>query len=672
MIEDVSSLPPPFIDMVTHPNIVFQGEDELESAAEFCQVALDADPAAFEARNRLGEIRLRQGRVGEAIAHFEHALVLAPESADALCNLGNALAAQKRFDEALACYDGVLALQPQHGAALNNRGNVLYALGRYPDAVSSYDASVAVMPNDPAPYFNRGLVRFALLQHAESIVDFDAAILRCPEHAEALHARGNALRALRRYEDAAASYVEAVKRNPHVSYALGDAIHARMQLCDWSDYDSALQQLINDVDEGRPAAVPFILFSLSDDPVAQLRCATDYANRNHSVTPLEPVRTRSGRGCKIRLAYLSAKFHEHAGARLIAELLELHDKQHFETVGISFGPDVQGPMRARLQATFDEFVDVRILGDQEVASLLRERKVDIAIDLMGYQENARPNIFAYRAAPVQVSFLSWTGTMGARFIDYIIGDNVVIPSEYEQYYSERVVWLPDSYQVNDSKKVISPNTPAKADVGLPDEGFVFCCFNNNFKITPPIFDVWMRLLKKVDASVLWLLSVTASAERNLRREARSRGVDPVRLVFAQRMPLPDHLARHRLADLFLDTTPCNAHVTASEALWAGLPVLTCMGRSFMSRVAGSLLTTLGIPELVTSSAGEYEARALELASNPRFMQELRERVVQGRSTAPLFNTDRFRRHIEAAYAKMWEIQQRGEKPKSFAVGTLCD
>ena len=657
-------------EVLQQANALYQ-KGQLDLAGSLYETALDLEPDCFEARNRLGMVRLRQGLVESAIDQFEHALIVNPASAEASCNLGNALATLKRFDEALACYDGALAVCPQHWGALNNRGNVLLALGRHDEAILSYGDAIELGSAQAAPYFNRGLAHFALLHYAESITDFDAAIERSPHHAEALQARGHSLRALRRYEEAAASYAEAVSRNPNLNYALGEAFNARLQLCDWTDYDVALQRLVDGVNAGQAVTVPFILFALSDDPVAQLSCAATYAQRNHSVAPL-PLAKHEHRGrSKIRVAYLSAKFREHAGAHLVAELLELHDKRRFETVGISFGPAVKDGMRARFEACFDEFFDVRAFTDADICELVREREVDIAIDLMGYQENARPNIFAYRAAPVQVSFLSWTGTMGGSFMDYVIGDHVVIPSGDERYYSENVVRLPESYQVNDSKKRISDRAPTRADVGLPQQGFVFCCFNNNFKITPAIFDVWMRLLKKVDGSVLWLLRATATAEGNLRREAQSRGVDPDRVVFAPKLPLADHLARHRLANLFLDTMPCNAHVTASDSLWTGLPVLTCMGRSFMSRVAGSLLNALDLPELVTTNIGEYEARAIELATNPSLMQELTQKVARNRTVAPLFDTDRFRRHIEAAYATMWSIHQRGEKPRGFAVQPIA-
>jgi protein O-GlcNAc transferase len=653
---------------LTQQALALHQKGDLEDAGSLYEDALRLDPHCFEARSMLGRVRLSQGRVHDATAELEKALVLKPDSLETLCSLGNALAAAQRYDEAVACYNGALSIRPDYFDALNNRGNTLSAVALHHEAIASYDAAVAVHPQHPAPYFNRGLARFALHQRAEAIADFDAVLARDPGHAEALQVRGHALRILRRDEEAAASYNEAVRRDPSLKYAMGDALHARMQLCDWTDHESALQRMLDGVKEGRPVAVPFVLLTLSDDPQAQLACATRYAQINHSLAPVPFGTTRRSGPRKIRLAYLSAKFHNHAGARLIAELLELHDRERFDLFGVSFGPKVAGDrMVERLESCFREFIDVRTLGDSDIVELIRARGVDIAVDLVGYGENARTNIFALRAAPVQVSFLGYPGTMGAPFIDYIVGDEVVIPRGYEHYYSEQVVRLAATYQVNDSKKRISERTPSRIELGLPEQGFVFCSFNNAFKITPTVFDVWMRLLRNVQGSVLWLLRGNPTAEANLRREAQIRGVDPERLVFAPRMGAEDHLARYRVADLFVDTFPCNAHVTASDALWVGLPFLTCVGRSFASRVAASLLCAMNLEELVTDSLKEYERRALELASNRALLQQIRERIAKNRRTTPLFDTNRFREQIESAYIAMYERQRRGERPQGFTV-----
>jgi predicted O-linked N-acetylglucosamine transferase (SPINDLY family) len=370
---------------------------------------------------------------------------------------------------------------------------------------------------------------------------------------------------------------------------------------------------------------------------------------------------------RIRLAYLSADFRVHPSSYLLAGMFEHHDRSRFETIALSFGDDDQSEIQNRLKGAFEHFIDVRNRSDLEVARLVRELEVDIAVDLMGHTRNQRTGILALRPAPVQVNFFC-PGTSGADYLDYIVCDRVVIPEDHHAYYSEKVVYLPDTFQANDSKRRIAERTPSCAEVGLPDDGFVFCSFNNTYKFTPPMFDVWMRLLGHVKGSALWLQEINATATRNLRREAVARGIDANRLVFAPKVPrLEDHLARYRLADLFLDTLPYNAQTTASDALWVGLPVLTCLGTTFVGRVAASLLNAIGLPELITRSLPEYEALALQLATHPVLLADIRAKLARNRATFPLFDTDRFRRHIESAYVTMWERAQRGVGPASFEV-----
>jgi predicted O-linked N-acetylglucosamine transferase (SPINDLY family) len=369
---------------------------------------------------------------------------------------------------------------------------------------------------------------------------------------------------------------------------------------------------------------------------------------------------------RIRIAYLSADFRQHATAELMAGLIEAHDRTRFEVGAVSWGQDDGSAMRARLVRAFDWFEDVRLKSDADVAQWLKDREIDIAIDLKGHTREARPGILAQRPCPVQVNYLGYPGTIGAPWLDYILADACVLPFDRQDCYSEKIVHLPHCYQVNDSSREIG-ETPTRAEAGLPGEGFVFCCFNAAWKISPAMFDVWMRLLSAVPAGVLWLLDDNATATRNLKTAAKAHGIDAARLVFAPRVPTATHLARHRLADLFLDTLPYNAHTTASDALWAGLPLLTCLGSQFDGRVAASLLETLGLPELVTHSLQEYEARALALARDPARLQILRAKLGDNRRTSPLFDTDRFCRGLENAYRRMMEILQAGQAPEGFTV-----
>ena len=461
---------------------------------------------------------------------------------------------------------------------------------------------------------------------------------------------------------------EAFDIKPDDDYSEGKKIFLECALCDWSDYKSAAH-LIERVRKGERASLPFELLPLASTAEDQLKCARIYIANKHP--PKQPLWTGERYNHKkIRIAYLSANYNKHAVAYLMAGVFELHDRSKFEIIALSYSVDDKSDLRKRMAASFDEFIDVRNFTDEHISRLIREREIDIAVDLMGVTQDCRTGILASRCAPVQISYIGYPGTMGADYIDYIIADHIVLPLEMQPAFSEKAVYMPDTYQANDRKRFVSPKTPSKAELGLPENGFVFCCFNNNFKITPDIFDIWMRLLKSVEGSVLWLLEGTKTAAINLRREAQQRGIAPERLIFAPRAAHEDHLARHRQADLFLDTLPCNAHTTASDALWSGLPVVSCLGPAFAGRVAGSLLSAAGLPELVTRSMTEYEQLALRLARDPRALAALKTKLTENRDTCALFNTERFTRHIEAAYTVMWQRSQRGETPESFDVPAL--
>jgi predicted O-linked N-acetylglucosamine transferase (SPINDLY family) len=420
------------------------------------------------------------------------------------------------------------------------------------------------------------------------------------------------------------------------------------------------------IEHGKRAALPFDILSVIGSPSLQRKAAEIFTRDKHPGTSSMSLPKRSRRD-KIRIGYFSSDYFDHATCYLIAELFELHDRKKFEVFGFSFGPEKNDEMRTRVIAAMDQFLDVRSLSDFDVAQLCRSLDVDIAVDLKGFTQGSRTGIFAERAAPIQVNYLGFPGTKGSSYMDYLVADRTLIPESQQQHYSEKIVYLPDSYQVNDSRRSISDKAYTRAEEGLPEAGFVYCCFNNNYKITPGLFDVWMRILDRVEGSVLWLLEDNPGAGSNLRKEAARRGISPERLIFAERKPPTEHLARHRLADLFLDTFPYNAHTTASDALWAGLPVLTCMGESFASRVAASLLNAIHLPELVVTTQEAYEALAIEIAVHPETCIKFRERLQQNRLTTPLFDVQGFTRHLEAAYTAMYERYQADMKPEHIHV-----
>src|ERR1700730_16347718 len=475
-----------------------------------------------------------------------------------------------------------------------------------------------------------------------------------------------------KYVDAINAFEHLLLLRPDHTSAASFRLFSKMTICDWSNYQEEVGGLVSKVGEGSSVgeglsvAIPFPLVASSGSAAAQLKCAADCVNGDFP-NSFRPLAADEAYGHdKIRVAYVSADFHDHATANLMASVFERHDRDKFEINAVSFGPPSTSEMRRRLVGAFDRFIDVRLKSDQAIAEAIRELEIDIAIDLKGFTKDCRPGIFARRPAPIQVNYLGYPGTTGASFIDYIIADRVVIPVADQQFYSENVVYLPDSYQPNDDRRPRPASRTSRADEGLPEQGFVFCSFNNTYKITPMIFDIWMRLLRRVDGGVLWLLQANEFAPNHLRKEAEKRGVPANRVIFAKRTSFEDHLARHHLADLFLDTLPVNAHTTASDALWMGLPVLTCAGTTFAGRVAASLLSAAGLEELITRSLEDYESLALKLARDQSLLDTVRERI-ESSHHGPLFDTALFTRHIEAAYTQMWNRLQRGERPTGFAV-----
>ncbi|MGO9171349.1 MAG: tetratricopeptide repeat protein [Rhodomicrobium sp.] len=628
---------------------------------------LELQPGFAEAFNNRGNTLHALKRFDEAVASYGKALALRPDFPNALYNLGNALAELKRLGEALASYNDALALYPGYAEALNNRGLALRGLRQPGAALDSFNKALALKPDFADAFSNRGLALRELWQLDAALASCDKALALEPGHAEAFYNRGTVLQELNRLEEALACYEKALALQPDHAYAFSGVIRCVNSLCDWERRTALASELTAHITEQKSIISPFTVLGWTGDPLLQLQCARNFT-ASTLPPPLAPFWTgEKWRNEKIRIAYLSADFREHATAHLMAELFELHDRSQFEIVAVSSGIDDGSAMRNRLAAAFDRFIDIREKSDEEAAKLLYGLEASIAIDLKGHTQDSRPGILAYRPAPVQASYLGYPGTMGASFIDYIIADETVAPFGHQAFYTEKIVHLPDCYQANDSKRSIAQRTPTRREAGLPEEGFVFCCFNQSWKITPEVFDVWMRLLHAAAGSVLWLIHDDAGTERNLRNEAQARGIGPARLVFAGRLPLEEHLARHRLADLFLDTLPYNAHTTASDALWAGVPVLTRAGEAFAGRVAASLLNAIGLPELVTHSLAEYEALALRLAREPVLLEGYRNRLCTNRLTHPLFDTGRFRRHLEAAYLQMWEIWQRGEQPRSFKV-----
>jgi protein O-GlcNAc transferase len=627
-------------------------------------IALDSEIAVVH--NNLGTVLKDRGLLDDALAAFDKAIALQADSAEALYNRGTILQELARWEEALAAYADAARLRENYADAISNAAIVLQQLGRSGEAIELCQRLLARMPTHADACNNMGTALLAEGRPRDALAAFEQALKHRPDFPQALYNLGNARRELGELTEAIAAYQHALRLRPDDADAFSQLAYHRAQACDWDTYESDQAKLVGMVRQGIRVP-PFYLLAAPASASDQLSCAQRWIEpirpTHRDAFDHKPVIARK----RIRLGYLSGDFHQHATAQLTAELFERHDRDRFEVVAYSYGPDDHSPMRARMMSAFDRFVDVRTLPHREVAERIQADHVDILVDLKGYTHQARPAILAYRPAPVQVSYLGYPATMGADFVDYIIVDPVVAPSGQQPFFSERLVHLPCSFQANDRRREVADIGASRADCGLPDEGLVFCCFNNSYKISPAFFDIWMRLLRSVPRSVLWLLETNPLVKGNLRSEARKRGVDPERLIFAPIVPLAEHLGRHRHADLFLDTLPCNAHTTASDALWAGLPVLTCRGNTFAGRVASSLLAAVGLEELITESPEEYEQTALALARDPQRLTALRRKLQDNRQTRPLFDLPKLTGNIEAAYARMWQTWLAGESPAAFSI-----
>jgi len=608
----------------------------------------------------------RENRPAEALALLDQALALAPNFVEALTNRGALLLAVKRPEDALQSLDAAISINPGMAEAWNNRGNALSELGRYDEAVASYDKVIAARPDLFEALLNRGTALLSSRRPLEALTSYENALRTRPDNVVALNGRANALFELKRFEEAIGDYERVVAVDSDREYAAGILAFARLQCCDWRYHSEERHRLDAAVRQGCRVVNPFQYLALSSSPEDQKRCAEIWS-ADKSRPSSEPLwNGESYVHDKIRLAYLSGDFRNHAVAQAIAGVFDHHDKTRFHTMAISWGAPDNSDMRARLTHTFEDFIDVEGKADREIARRLRELEVDIAVDLMGFTAESRPGILAFRPAPIQINYLGFAGTMGAAFIDYLIADRIAIPEDKQRNFSEKILYLPNSFFPIDAQRRISATPPSRGEAGLPETSFVFTCFNNTYKYSPELFEIWMDLLRQVDGSVLWLSAADPAAARNLKREAESRGIDSTRLIFARFVPnAEDHLARLTLADLFLDTLPYNAHSTAADALRAGLPVLTCKGSTFAGRVAASLLHSAGLPELVTESLEDYHALALNLAREDSALAKIKVKLGANRETQPPFDTPRFTRNLEALYTEIFQHRNHAAARFSF-------
>lgn len=673
----------------------------VEEAADLFKRAVAARPNDAAAHSNYGNVLCDLGRWRDALALYERALQLDPRYWKAYNNRGRALRALGQFDAALESYDRLVGMQPDDGQAHYNRAVTLQDLNRTEEALESYAQAVRLLPRFAEAYYNRGLALHRLRRFEEAIQNYDRALEIAPKFSQAANNRGTSLQELGRHDEALASYrralhdnpdladaynnqghalkdlnrpeealqsyQRALQINPGVDWLCGAWLHTKLQLCDWDGLDAAFVTLTAELGKGSKVTQPFTVLACSDQLTLQRRAAEIFADESERQKRPLPALPRRTHAEVIHIGYYSADFYSHATTQLMAGLIDHHDRTRFAVSAFAFGRHSPDQVTRRMERSFDRFVEVHGKSDREVAEISRDLSIDIAIDLKGFTQDCRPGIFAHRAAPIQVSYLGYPATMGARYIDYIIGDRTVIPAEARAEYSEKVIYLPHSYQINDRAGTEAHKRFSRAELGLPQSGFVFCCFNASYKINAPAFAGWMRILRAIPDSVLWLLSENPVVARNLGGEAERHGVSRERLVFAANLPLAEHLARYRVADLFLDTFPCGAHTTASEALWCGLPVVTRLGASFVSRVAASLLTALDLPQLIAPSQSTYEALAISLASEAARLAEIKRLLEQNRLTSPLFATALTTRYLETAYQQIYERYHAGLGPDDLLI-----
>jgi predicted O-linked N-acetylglucosamine transferase (SPINDLY family) len=689
------ALKPDFAEAYTARGVALRDLRRFEKALASQDKAIALNPNAAEAYNNRGNVLLDLKRTDAALASYEKAITLRPDFAEGHNNRGNALLELKRTDDALASYEKAIALKPGFAQAHSARGDALLELERSADALASYDKALqlqsslaeawlgrgnvfrhlrsyeeasaafdkalALKPDLAGAWLGRGNIFYAQRRYAEALDAYDKALALKPDVAGFWLSRGNALNRLKRHSQAAEAYAQALKIDPDFPFMKGMLLHQKMLICDWKKIEKLISEIESDIGSGKMSADPFGWQGVAQSERSLQLCAELY-NKNEFPSAAATFARRVPSNDKIRVGYLSGDFREQATSFLLVGILEEHDRDRFEIYAFDNGWDDQSKLRGRINDAVHGVIDIARLGDSAAASVIYDHKIDILVNLNGYFGEQRTGVFANRPAPVQVNYLGFPGTLGAPYMDYIIADRRVIPESNQRYYTESVAYLPYCYQANDRKREIGTRIFHRAECGLPENRFVFCCFNKDYKIVPDVFDLWMRILKQVEGSVIWLLEDTAAATNNLRIQAVARGVNAERLVFAERMSLADHLARHRLADLFLDTLPYNAHTTASDALWAGLPLLTCLGETFAGRVSASLLDAINLPELITTTPECYEKSAIDLATHPQKLAIIKRKLADNRLTTQLFDTKLITRYIEAAYTAMYERFQAGLPP----------
>jgi len=644
---------------------------QFEAAIQSFEKAVEISPNFAAAYFNAGNTYFDQGLFAKAIASYDLAVAKDSNHAQAFYNRGIGLQNLGRYEQAIESYDRAIVIKPDYTDAMLNRGNALVSLKRFEDALICYDQVAAARPNDPHPFIKKADAQKEIKQFDAAHENLTKALALDANNAEAYCIQGHVYKEQKQFEAAIAAYDRALEINPNFPYLYDIRLFAKMDLCDWDGIEEQFAELAKRIEQGERLASTFAPLAALDDAHLQKRVNEIWGNHSYPAVLSYPPIGRYPRHAKVRVAFVSADFRNHPVLQLTLNMFESFDKSRFELTGIALGPESEDESTQRVQKAFDRFIWVKDMSDDQVTQMMRDLEIDIAVDLGGYTAYCRAGILARRAAPVQMLYLGYASTMGVPYIDYLIADETIVPNTDRQHFTEKLAYIP-IYQVNDQKP-ISDRVFTRAELGLPEKGTVFCCFNNSYKITPQVFDVWVAILKKVKGSVLWFYEKYPSTSAYLKKEAQKRGLDPDRLVFAKYMnSMEEHLARYQMADLFLDTLPYNAHTTAGDALWAGLPVLTRMGNTFASRVAASLLKSLNLSELITDDVAQYQALAIELGNNPAKLKALKERLAQQRLKSDLFNAKAFARNFESLLLQVYERSLAGDTPEHISWSGVID
>ena len=645
-------------------NLYNQGQ--LSSVVKQAQALIEQHPQAFILWNILGAANLGLGQVEQALENLKKVTELHPHYADGFNNLGAALKDQGELEKAIEAYKKAISIEPNYPEAFNNMGNVLKDQGKLDEAIESYNKALSINPDYAEAYNNMGNALKDQGEIDEAIEAYNKALTLKPDYAEAYNNIGNSLKNQGKLDEAIEAYNKALSIKPDYEATRAEKLYQQAHVCDWKSIEEE-RKLIPELGTTKNSINPFSMLSLEDAPERHYLRSKVYAEAQYPQKPIPLPAKPSKRPECIRIGYFSTDFKRHPVAYLIAKVIEQHNRDKFQIFGYSLMNNKEDELQQRLTKSFDVFKDVSAISDKEVALLSRQDNIDIAIDLNGYTQNSRSGIFAYRAAPIQINYLGYPSTMGIKFIDYIIADQNLIPLESQKFFSEKPIYLPNTYMPTDNTRKFSQYPISRNEIGLPNDGFVFCCFNNNYKMTSAEFNIWMRLLHKIKGSVLWLRRSNMMSDKNIIKEAQKRNVDPSRIIFADKVPMDEHLARLKLADLFIDTFSFNGHTTTTEALWAGLPVVTKQGKGFASRVAASLIKAIGLPELITNSEKDYEALILDLATNPNKINKVKNKLVSNIISQPLFDTEKYTKHLENGYQKVYQNYFQEQPPQTIFI-----